>query len=195
MSKIVLDVRCKFNRNPYFVPLQGSLRTEIRHEEIRLKNIPGLLNLCGGSIPGHRIVIDTKKGVGRIIDRMHFPENKEKDKLVRSALRNDEDTIGKEFGPLYNTDGCLFEEDHKLGDSPPGNLATWLFWCRRMYDDGKLKLVEGDLPTLDEIHKIGDVFCGPDFGLTPKPGKSVGGVIEQTGKRSDKREPALQSAS
>ena len=195
MSKIVLDVQCKFNRNPYFVPLSGCLRTEIRHEEIRLKHIPGLLNLCGGSIPGQRIEIDTKKGVGRIIDRMHLPENKEKNKQIRAALRNDEDTIGKEFGTSYNTEGCLFEGDHKLSDSPPGNLASWLFWCRRMLDDGKLKLVEGDLPSLDDIRKLGDVSGGPDMGLTAKPGKSIGGTLEQTGKRTDKREPALQLGS
>ncbi len=195
MSKLVFDVRCKLNRNPYFVPLGGCLRTEIRHEEIRLKNIPGLLNLVGGSIPGHRIEIDMKKGIGRIIDRMHLPENKEKDKQIRAVLRSDENTIGKEFGLSYNTEGCLPEEDHKLGEALPGNLASWLWWCRRMYDEGKLELVEGELPTLDEIRKIGDIFGGPDFGLTPKPGKSIGGILEQTGKRTDKRESALQPTS
>lgn len=195
MSKLVFNVRCKLNRNPYFVPLGGCLRTEIRHEEIRLKNIPGLLNLCGGSIPGQRIEIDTKKGIGRIIDRMHLPENKEKDKQIRNALRNDENAIGKEFGPLYNTVGCLEEGDHKFSESLPGNLASWLFWCRRMYDDGKLELVEGDLPSLDDIRKLGDVSGGPDMGLTPKPGKSIGGVLEQTGKRTDKRDPVLQTSS
>lgn len=195
MSKLVFNVRCKFNRNPYFVPLQGCLRSEIRHEEIRLKHIPGLLNLVGGSIPGHRIEIDTKKNVGRIIDRMHLPENKEKDKQIRNALRSDEFTVGKEFGPSYNTEECLPEGDHEFSKGLPGNLASWLYWCHRMHADGKLELVEGEIPTLDEIRKIGDVYGGPDGGITPKEGKSTGSVLEQTGKRADKKEPALQSGS
>lgn len=195
MSKLVFNVRCKFNRNPFFVPLQGCLRTEIRHEEIRLKNIPGLLNLVGGSIPGHRIEIDTKKNVGRIVDRMNLPENKEKDKQIRNALRSDEFTLGKEFGPSYDTDGCLPAGDHKFSDSVPGNAASWLFWCRRMYDDGKLELVEGNVPELDEIRKTGDVYGGADGGITPKEGKSTGSVLEQTGKRPEKKESALQAVS
>ncbi len=195
MSKLVFNVRCKFNRNPYFVPLQGRLRTEIRQSEIRLDKLPGLLNLVGGSIPGHRIEIDAKKNVGRIIDRMHLAENKEKDKQVRNALRSDEKTLSKEFGPSYNTDDCLPEGDHEFSKSLPGNLATWLFWCVRMYQDGKLEHVEGDIPTLDDVRKMGDVYGGPDGGISPKPGKSTGSVLEQTGKRTDKREAAFQPAS
>lgn len=195
MSKIVLNVQCKINRNPYFVPLEGRLKTEIRHSEIKLDKIPGLLNMVGGSIPGHRIEIDTDKKIGRIIDRMHLPENEEKDKLIRNALRSDERTLVKEFGPTYDTEDCLTEGEHKLMDDGPGNLATWLWWCRRMYDEKKLELIEGKLPTLDEIRKIGDVFGGSDYGLTPKPGKSIGSILEQTGKRTDKRESALQPTS
>ena len=195
MLNIVLNVRCKINRNPYFVPLEGRLRTEIRQSEIKLDKIPGLLNLCGGSIPGHRIEIDTDKKIGRIIDRMHLPENKEKDKQIRQALRSDVKTLVKEFGSTYDTEDCLTEGEHKLMDDGPGNLATWLWWCHRMYDEKKLELVEGKLPTLDEIRKIGDVFGGPDYGLTPKPGKSIGSILEQTGKRADKKDPALQVSS
>lgn len=195
MSKLVFDVRCKRNRNPYFVPLGGCLRTEIRLEEVKLKHLPGLLNsVSGSSIPGHRIEIDTKNRVGRIIDRMHLPENKEKDKQIRAALRADEMTVGKEFGN-YNTEGCLPEEDHKFSDSVPGNLASWLFWCHRMHADGKLELIEGVLPDLDEIRRTGDVYGGPDNGLTPKEGKSIGSILEQTGKKTDKKEPAAMAGS
>ena len=195
MSKLVFNVQCKINRNPYFVPLEGCLRTEIRQSEIRLDKLPGLLNICGGSIPGHRIEIDTKEGVGRVIDRMHLPENAEKDKKIRHALRSDERSLVKEFGPTYETKDCLTESEHEFTANGPGSLASWLWWCRRMYDENKLELVEGKVPTLEEIRKIGDVHCGSDWGLTPKPGKSIGSILEQTGKRTDKKESALQPAS
>ena len=128
MSKLVFDVRCKFNRNPYFVPLEGCLRTEIRQSEISLDKIPGLLNMVGGSIPGHRIEIDREKNCARIIDRMHLPENKEKDKLIRNALRRDENTLVKEFGDTYDPKECLTESEHEFTDGGPGNLASWLWW-------------------------------------------------------------------
>ncbi len=195
MYKLVFDVQCKFNRHPSFFRLEGCLRTEIRQKETSLDNIPGLLNMDGRSIPGYRIEIDREKNCARIIDRMHLPENEEKNKLVRNALLRDENTLVKEFGPTYETKECLSESEHEFTDGGPGNLASWLWWCRRMYDEKKLILVEGKVPTLDDIRRIGDVHGGSDWGLTPKPGKSIGSILEQTGKRTDKKEPALQSAS
>ena len=64
-----------------------------------------------------------------------------------------------------------------------------------MYDEKKLIPIEGKIPTLDDIRKLGDVHGGSDWGLTPKPGKSIGSVLEQTGKRTDKRDPVLQASS
>ena len=173
---IVLDVRAPLNRNVQFRPADGTLRSEIRIENIRSKNLPGKLNAVGGFIPGHRVEIDMKanggKGRARIVDRMHLKEFAEKDKQVRKVFP-DEINGNKSFTDYnQNDDGLLSEGVFELNGEPPTNLATWLFWCLRLVQDGSLHYAEGSakLPSMNDIRRSGIIYKGEDFGLHPRPG-------------------------
>ena len=188
---LVMDVRAPRNRHVHFTPADGTLRSEVRIEEIHSKFIPGKLNEVGGSSPGHRIEIDTKanggKGRARIVDRMHLKEFAEKDKQVRKAFP-DESNGNKSFKDYnQNDDGLLPEGVFELNDEPPTNLATWLFWCLRLVQNGRLHIVEGKLPSMQEIRRMGKVYLGPDNGLPPKEGKRAFNYLypEAEGKQLD----------
>lgn len=164
---IALDVRVKRNRNLFFYPAQGVLATELRSSEIRGEG-GSHLNAIGGTIPGHRIEIDTKAKKVRVVDRLKLPENSELLERINEYMRSSDYFLHSGLAPDFRRDGCVREFERKLSNTPPDNLATWLYHARKLVDMGKLHLVRGQLPTLEEIERNadGDIILGDRIGLT-----------------------------
>ena len=163
---IELDVVVQRNRNLFFTPTQEVLRTEMRLENQSGKT-EGRLQQVGGVIPGMRIVIDRQNCVGKLVDRMHLDENTELDKQIRQVINTDTNLDQREFGD-YSQEPI---REIRLGDDPPHNLATWLFWARRYLDSGKVRVVKGTVPEMSKIRDMGTIFTGDSYNLQPPEGK------------------------
>lgn len=147
---LVLDVVAPRNRNVRFGPAGINLRGEARIAEISSLNINGAMAKAGGSIPGQRILVDTRQHHVKIIDRMTLPESKSIDRALRELCRTEQYMHAKygEYLPDYDAGGISDDEWPK-----------WLYAMRRLVDHGRLKIVKGDnlLPKLSEILKLGPV--------------------------------------
>lgn len=170
LGTVVLDVRCRRNRNPFFWPLQKTLQTELRASEISSDKVPGLINQVGGVLPGERMEVDFQNRTCRVYHLLETPEYKDLKRRAAALLRTEQGGFqqGTHFGEEYTVP--FREED----------VATWLYWIRRLVDSQKLHIVSGHLPSLEEIRAYGDVCLGDDNGLTTAPGKGRFNYLEKS---------------
>ncbi len=88
-------------------------------------------------IPGQRVMIDTEKGVGAVLDPLHDDRNADLRKKLASKLG---------IGGM----NCVIPKDDVVKEYPnlgAKETATWLYWMRRAVQGGHAKLIQGDLPT------------------------------------------------
>jgi len=171
-DEIVIDVAAPKNRNVAFLPTGSVLRSELRSENISgAANIPPYLMKIGGVLPGHRIIVDCAGKKAKIVDRMESDERgvKEIDEKVRTAIN---DARIRESGGQYKFGSYskTAEESFTLGDNPPHNLATWLYWIRRGVDTKRFRVVSGVLPEIEEIRKMGVIYLCSQEGVPLKDG-------------------------
>lgn len=173
-STISIDVVCPQNRDLAFVPANTVLRSEYRLSEVSgTRNIPAILAHIGGTLPGYRIEVDMKAGVGRLIDLMHDPENKHIDDKLHTAI-NTEQIRDHGFQTDFTDYSKQPVREYPLGepDEAPHNAATWLYWMRRIMDTGRGRAKDGTVPAMETIREMGTIYIAPSRGLEPKPGKT-----------------------
>jgi hypothetical protein len=148
-EKLVLDVSEPGNRNVLFRPLGRTLQTEIQAS--RTQHANRNLAAVGGTIPGERLTVDFKNLKWSVVHKLNLKENKElfaKIRHNRAADQNMPETISA--GPVGNDDS---------GDINPSSdeLATWLYHIHKLVDLKHFVLIDGKLPSYEEIHKMGRV--------------------------------------
>lgn len=162
-TKYVLDVEHPKCGVPYFFPAGRRLQTTIRAD--RLKYQEGFNPLINnvGEIPGERIEIDLadgKYGSARISHRWGYPEYQERRKEFNRqavAQRSTRLVDPAWTGEVPPPENYTFHSDD--------DVATWLFWCRRCVDNGWFKEVQGTIPSMEEIRKIGNIRKCTNYGF------------------------------
>jgi hypothetical protein len=147
---LVLDVEQEeHNRDPKFPPLGEKLRGTVRSTRMYTDRVNGAIAQVG-EIPGQRIMVDLERRHVKVIDRMTLKENAPIDKALRDLARRREDIRDD---PNWQYVGDV---DTSVSQS---KWPTWLWWMRRLVDQGKLKVVSGGdkLPKLAEVLKMGDI--------------------------------------
>lgn len=181
-TRIEVDIVSKQNREVLFPPLNAKFRSEIRTDHVTgVRRIPSVLTQIGGVLPGIRVVVDTKKREAEVIDLMHDPENAELTERLKAAMKAATQDMPRDIA----TGGTFthFSKDprrtFKLDGDLPYNLATWLYWLRRLLDTGKVRVHKGELPTMEEIRQMGDIFLSQNYNITPKEGKRPFNILYQ----------------
>jgi hypothetical protein len=137
-----LEVDDRRNGPVLFGPLQETLRGRYEWQnwprgttsERGLASVPNL--------PGLYITVDPAKRTAKVEDPLAFRENAE---LLRTAQPAYEAVIGHSFIPRPSIDRRFKTRDE---------LATWLYWCRRLLDDNLARLVKGQVPTIRELARL-----------------------------------------
>jgi len=179
---VVLNVR-KGGRNVTFGPTLMALDGEVRMEDIR-GNIPAVMNMIGGTVPGHQIQVDLKRRFVRFVHRLLLPENEKLWKQIQSY------------------DGSELIRWRKIGELPEvveHNVAetewpTWLFHIRKGIDIGAYHTVTSvEFPGYKDIFALGfPIKMGTDETNQPRrddPKKNIGWLypdeFDQHLQRSD----------
>jgi hypothetical protein len=167
---VVLDVEVYgYNRNPKFIPTGEELRGTVRSTQLFTDRPAGPITQVG-TIPGQRILVDLENWHVKIIDRMSLPENRQIDQALRDLARRSESIrIKPDWQYWPDVDLKLTNKDQ---------WAKCLWYMRRMVDCGKLSQVEGQLPELKEILKIGKVRLN-NYGRPTGDKSSPWNVIDE----------------
>lgn len=157
-TKVVLNIeepKCRF---PYFLPAGRALRSTVRAD--RLKHQSGSpVIMAVGEIPGEQIVYDGEKGVARIRDRYGDKANAELRAEVQRLVARSPSILDQSAAGAP-----LEEESYKLHTDD--DRATWLAHMRRLVDSGAAEVVEGTLPSAEDINRLGTWTKGEYFGFT-----------------------------
>lgn len=166
------------NQNTWFHPAGMSLDGEVRAEWLHSDRAPGAILQIGGVIPGHRMLVDTKARVVKIIDRLSLPEHSS---LVQQL---------KAIGQTERYWHARFDSFRKDVDFKPTDeeWPKWLYCMRRAVDHGTLRLVRGSLPTIDECRAMGQMVFNSAH-ITPKHGVAPFNILQP-----QKPEPATAGA-
>ncbi len=173
-QQIAVDVVTAPKRTVLFPPTKSMLRSELRTDKISgVRNIPSILSQIGGVLPGHRIEVDTKKGEGRIVDLMHEPGNKELGERLKEAIKAATEGMPRDLrtGGSFSAFSKEPKRTFRMVEDAPHNLATWLYWLRRLLDTGKIRVEKGEIPEMGEIRKLGIVFLSEDRNIRPREGQ------------------------
>lgn len=159
---LICDVRAAKNRDVYFEPTGNNLQSDWRESESR--SAPEVIRDLG-EIPGQQIRVDTKGRKALIHHKMNDPENKELDQRVRRAFASEQG------GFVQFTH---YTPDENINLELDDDYATFLYWLRRLADTHKIVVIKGELPTLDQMRRLGNVrVCSGSsgYGIQPLPGK------------------------
>lgn len=167
---LVLDAYAPRNRNVRFWPAGITLRGECRWDQLTGDSPNGAMLQTGGTIPGERMLVDTKNRKVKIIDRMELPENKEKDIALR-ALAKTERFWGGRFDHYEKEQNFQVEEE---------DWPTWLWWMRRLVDHKRMNLVKGSLPEYSDILRRGRVQLGESCNVRPLDEKKPFYMLDKT---------------
>ncbi|MCA9109805.1 MAG: hypothetical protein KDA52_07650 [Planctomycetaceae bacterium] len=126
------------NRNTRFVPLDRDVRGRFLLSRVNDGRSMNYKATIPEDIPGQVLGIDLDRGVGYLLEPIH-------DHLhIKTMLEKQ---------------GYRFEDARQ--EFPGIDVDAWLFWFKRMADDGKVRIIEGKLPET--------VNYDPPNRLAPKP--------------------------
>jgi hypothetical protein len=96
-------------------------------------------------LPGQRIKISAARATAWILDPLNLPEFAVTMAKLNFVLGAEPALTGGKVKPATDT-------EH--GNLTPTLIKSWLYWMRRLVDEGKGHVVEGKLPTLAEIAEL-----------------------------------------
>lgn len=93
-------------------------------------------------IPGMRIRLSVERKMAVVYDPLSLPANKEVCETVQRIIF---DRWRERQGPEATTERKEMDAD---------DVKTWLYGMRRRYDDGKCRVITGELPTMATIQAM-----------------------------------------
>ncbi len=155
-EKLILDVKEPQHREVIFRPQHLVMRAEVNIRNLK-KSANDRLFMVGGVIPGDRFTVDFKTMKWSLVDKLTLKENKELATKVKDLMAAD---------PI-NPQKVSFH-DEKTGEiaDDPDTIATWLWHIWSGVKEGLLTVVEGKIPSENEIRRIGRV-------QTSSPGEQI----------------------
>lgn len=152
-GEVVIEIDHPANSNVMFFPAMTVMKAG--EEGLRSRLVSGRSGPGGPrpfatilSIPGQRIHVDVKAGVGRITDALGDKENAQLLDKVKKAAK-DTQTVRN-----WNVSGPIPSVEVKLS---PVDVHNWLFWMARIRDNGHGTVVAGQLQPAKEYRKAGDI--------------------------------------
>jgi len=167
---LVINVEsARINADWLFPPAAGILPGTVDPQKMHEKTIRGA---AIGVIPGYQLRIWTKgTPYGEIVDRLRFPEFKGTlERMSQSVMKDESHPVPGGISPDFKRTNAVPEGGYPLDGPPPHNLASWLFQIHNALAYHYIVLVEGKLPTIQEIRQMGDIWkCDPhELGITTK---------------------------
>ena len=146
--EIVIAVDKPRNGNVYFYPTNCAIEGTFKPWRTPgAKFKPPILAL--GEIPGERVHLDVKGKTGRISHALRDPDNAKTLEKVRRAARTCQPPVICGEAP---------KEDRWFRNLTEEQVNTWLYWMRRLVDEGKATILQGQLPGLDELKTRKDIL-------------------------------------
>ncbi len=94
------------------------------------------------NIPGQRVRVCYGRKMAVIYDPLALEKNREECEKLQAII---EKCWGRKEGPVKE----VVKQDMDSDD-----LKTWLYWMRRFVDNGKARVITGDLPTIRDIQAL-----------------------------------------
>jgi len=178
MPVVTVEIADECNRSVMFHPLQQKLRGRWDSQNVSYKRAHQALARLPNVIPGIQIIVDTNRKTRGYFDPLSKPEHAGTIDLLKQAK--------EEISGI--TPGCNPWPAVKFDNSSDSDIKTWLYWMRRLVDNGQAILI-GDpasLPSMEEIESLkGDVFVGQFNTLATRRFKKDEGK-EEPAKTSSK---------
>lgn len=156
-TKIVVDIEEPKCNNPYVIPAGRNLRSTVDPGKLRHQPIHQALTALG-AIPGERVIYDGEKSKVYIEDRLgyreYIPFRKEMERIGKSAFGIIDPAA---YGAPRETETYHMHTDD--------DRASWLIALIQMNEAGSLKVVEGTLPTREEVNALGEWTKAPFSGF------------------------------
>jgi hypothetical protein len=93
-------------------------------------------------IPGLHVGVDCARKLSKILDPLNEPRNAELVKKIQAVLK-------EAFRQVYGPEKDVVQEG--LSD---GEIKSWLYWMRRLVDNGQAVVIKGELPDLKAIRAL-----------------------------------------
>lgn len=163
--KFMIEVGDDRNRSVMFPPLgQRILRGRWRMSNNRGQN-PDEDFVEMPDLPGMMIAVDetSREAVIRVFDPLGLEKNKT---VLEKAKRIVKSKFNVRCGP---------DRNFKVATPPADQLKNFLYWCRRLVDNGTAEVVQGDIPSMEAI--------------TARPGRIQFEVYDQKAGKVRQRDP------
>lgn len=166
------------NSPVFFHPLGESVRSRI----IPQRSVgSGTKRVWDGipSIPGERIHVNAKTMRARITDALDDPENK---LILQQVQRADKEA----WSSIRPVGGAVSggEKERVVKLNSPEELHNWLYWMRRLVDQGQANILQGkeDLADEETLRNGGDIRLPGDPNIAQK---ETGGIYMKPAAKAE----------